>query len=103
MSQHIFVGTAAPNRQVKVLMGWDRPLQHVFMVVEQLGDAANDPVDEDLYLYSNLDEPEPENMTLDDFRSKLEELKIAVPESMFIETDRDRANNVGNRVVRHPM
>lgn len=52
MSQHILNtimgATAAP---VTVMMGWDRPLQGFFCVVEGIEDGEDE---DDGYIYSNL-------------------------------------------------
>lgn len=97
MSRHIFE-TTHQGQRVQVVLGWDRPLQYVFMTVENL--SASD--DEGRFLYSNLDEGvEPGELTLDHFRSVLRGLGLNVPEMMFAEVDRDRAANVGNRVLVH--
>lgn len=96
MSRHTF-NTLHAGRRLSIVMGYDRPLGYVFMTVENL-DATDD---EDAYLYSNLDQPDPDSLTLDDFRSALQQLGIAVPESLFIETAADRQANVGNRSMAH--
>ena len=96
MSRHTYT-TMHAGRRTAVVMGYDRPLRYVFMTVEDL-DASDD---EAAYLYSNLDQPDPDSLTLDDFRTALQQLGIDVPESLFIETAADRLNNVGNRTVLH--
>jgi len=80
----------------EVLLGWDRPLRHVFMVVEDLSDDGGN-------LYNNLEEADPSSLTLDHFRSVLQRLGIEVPESMFVETEIDRRMNAGNRFAIHQM
>lgn len=96
MSRHTYT-TMHAGRRTAVVMGYDRPLRYVFMTVEDL-DASDD---EAAYLYSNLDQPDPDSLTLGDFRSALQQLGIAVPESMFTETEADRQGNVGNRSMVH--
>jgi hypothetical protein len=76
---------------VTVLLGWDRPLGHYFLVIEN--DRADD------YLYSNLNEPYPFDKSLDYYQSKLREFGISVPEVMFEQIKLDVAFNVGNRLV----
>lgn len=93
MSRHSYT-FEREDQSIEVLMGWDRPLQQVFMVVE-----ARDA--EEGYLYSNLEARNPETLTLEDFRQALAELQIQVPESMFVETEIDRRMNAGNRFVIH--
>lgn len=98
MSQHIFKTTRA-GEPISVLLGWDRPLEYFFLVVEQLSVENND----EIYLYSNLDDPGAIDCSLDYFRQKLSELGISVPDSMFIEAESDRKHNVGNRLVEHHL
>jgi hypothetical protein len=50
MSQHFFETTTADGVEVTVIIGYDRPLDYVFMMVE-------DPNGE--MLYSNLTDPMP--------------------------------------------
>ena len=92
MSQHYFETTYL-NRPVRVTLGWDRPVQHYYLTVEYL--------DADRYVYSNLQERKPFGFNLDDYRSKLETLGIAVPQSMFVQAQKDRADNAANRYVTH--
>lgn len=112
MSQHYFHTTTQSGQPVCVTLGWDRPLGHVFMVVEQLRTPpqerstppAFDEDEDDLgggLLYSNLQERDAFEKTLDDYRSKLNELGITVPESMFVEVTWDEILRVGTRHVWH--
>ena len=89
MSQHYF-NTQQAGTPVKVLLGWDRPLGHYFMVIEKTaaavasesastaaqceGDDDDDGDDDDGYLYSNLNELDPFGLSLDHFRGVLSEL-----------------------------
>lgn len=54
---------------------------------------------EEEYLYSNLNEKNPFNKSLDYFRSKLEEFGIQVPTTMFDQIELDQRFNAGNRHV----
>lgn len=99
MSQHRFA-TTYQGRPVEVLMGWDRPLQGVFMVVSR-GDARED---EDEFVYSNLDDPALADCgglppVVDYFLVKLGDLGVAVPQAMLDEIERDSRANVGTRHV----
>lgn len=95
MSQHYFNTLTQDGEPVSVLMGWDRPLGHFFLVVEK-------DTDDDEYLYSNLDDPQALfNRPLSYYREKLAILGIDVPDSMFVEIERDKAMNTGNRYVWH--
>lgn len=116
MSQHRFV-TNHGTRPVSILLGWDRPIGHYFMVIEYLdppssGDfssttngskkpgAAEEIEEDDEYLlYSNLNEPQPFNLSLSYFHSKLAELGLWIPEQMFQQVAADRDHRIGNRTV----
>lgn len=103
MSQHHFSTTLA-GRPVTVLLGWDRPLGHVFMVVQLdplNGDVLDEPEDVGLCLYSNLHERDAFTKDLDHYRRKLVELEIQVPETMWAQVDIDRRMNTGNRWARY--
>jgi len=94
MSQHYF-STQHQGEAVTVLLGWDRPLGHFFMVVER-----DDPQpDQEDYLYINLDEPNAFELDLDFFQAKLEELGISVPPGMFEQVYLDQVFAAGNRRV----
>ena len=95
MSQHYF-STTHEGRPITVTLGWDRPLGHYFMVIER--DEAGGSL-----LYSNLREKRPFAMSLGDFKTKLVELTIQVPASMFEQIERDQAFDVGNRYVRYAL
>lgn len=97
MSQHLFPTTHA-GRQVQVTMGWDRPLQGFFMLIEFQEAKDGD------YLYLNLDDESLEKHgglppTLEPFLSKLDELHIQVPEQMIAQVRADARTNTGNRYV----
>ncbi|MGM9489619.1 hypothetical protein [Ideonella sp. YS5] len=94
MSQHYF-STHHQGEPVTVLLGWDRPVGHFFLVVER-----DDPgPDEDDYLYLNLDEPDAFDLPLEFFRQKLKDLGIEVPAQMFEQVQLDTDFGIGNRRV----
>lgn len=95
MSRHVY-RFERDERTIEVLLGWDRPLQHVFLVVEDLSDD-----DDGGTLYNNLQEADPSRLTLEYFRDVLKRLDIQVPESMFAEVEIDRRMNAGNRFAKH--
>lgn len=95
MSQHYF-RTQHQGEPVTVLLGWDRPLGHVFMQVMRSDAAPGDGT-----LYSNMEEADPFGLDLDYFANKLNELGIAVPASMFEQTRLDQVLRSGNRTVTH--
>lgn len=96
MSQHYFQTEHAGDR-ITVLLGWDRPLRHFFMVVERTDPKPG----QDDYLYVNLDGPNAFELDLDYFKTKLDELGIVVPVSMFEQVQLDERLQLGNRVVMH--
>jgi len=106
LSQHHF-RTMHSGQPVSVLLGWDRPIGHYCMVIEYVGPHplaaaltdAGDGEDDEPFLYSNLDEPNPFELTLADFRAKLIELGIHVQELMFEQVEIDREKLTGNRQV----
>lgn len=95
MSQHFLMSTheGAP---IRIIMGWDRPLQGYFMVIEYLDR------DEE-YLYSNLDDVSlgwgSISPSIDYFVQKLAALGLAVPAEMIADIVQDGVMNVGNRCV----
>ncbi len=99
MSRHYF-GAFHKGSPITVVLGWDRPMDYFFLVIEEETNSANNPMAFDL-LYSNLQESDPFNHDLDYYREVLHNFQIGVPESMFIEVERDRERNTGNRVITH--
>jgi hypothetical protein len=107
MSSHSYDGTYR-NRNVEVVIGFDRRLQYFFMTVmctecsgEVTKDSSHDQGD-DMIVYSNLSDPEAGfARDLTHYRTKLASLGITVPESLFRETEQDAINQVGNRLARH--
>ena len=79
MSQHLYL-SAYKGQPVSILMGWDRPMQGFFMVIE-LEKA-------DGIVYSNLDDPD-----LDGGGG------LSVPALTIQQIEIDAASNVGNRRV----
>ena len=96
MSQHVFRTTSLNGDPVTVTLGYDRPLDYVFCLVQ-------DPHGE--CLYSNLADPDAgtEQQSVDYFRPVLVGLGIAVPSQIFVEVESDQLNAVGNRWVDHTV
>ncbi|MGO3130334.1 MAG: hypothetical protein ACTIJQ_00985 [Alcaligenes sp.] len=99
MSRHCF-DTFHEGFPINVLLGWDRPLDNYFLVIEKPANVIENPMTFD-HLYSNLHEVDPFDHGLDYYREVLRSFQIDVPESMFIEVERDRERHTGNRVVTH--
>lgn len=104
MSQHL-VHAVYGSEPVQVLMGFDRPLNGFFLVVERLVDRSEtgssaDAEETGAYVYSNLEDGRlPTGMARDvGFLDQvLKELGIAVPRVMLEEVARDGALRVGNK------
>lgn len=91
MSTHCFE-TIHDGKRVIVQLGYDRPLGHLFMVV-QAASGQDEPI------YSNLFQADPFVMTVTDYQHALKQLGIVVPQAMFEAVEFDRLTNAGNRVV----
>jgi hypothetical protein len=92
MSQHKFL-TACQGKAVNVLLGWDRPMQCVFMVIFE--PIYRDPAVKIIYSY--LKDDKSQGQRIDYYAGKLKELGIVVPQQMLFEVIEDCANDVGNR------
>lgn len=95
MSQHFF-DSSYQGQPVVILMGWDRPLQGFFLVVEF--------VEQDGFVYSNLEDWDLYfcggfSSSVEYFERKLEALGLSVPAQMIREIQIDEAMNMGNRQV----
>lgn len=104
MSRHYF-DTSHKGFPITVVLGWDRPMNYFFLTIKkppELIDSTMMAEDED-FLYSNLHESDPFDHDLDYYRGVLRHFHILVPESMFIEVQRDCERNTGNRIVKHQV
>ena len=95
MSQHRFQTEDREGRPIEVLMGWDRPLQGFFLVIQR----PNDDI-----VYSNLVDGALDRWnglppTLDHFVDELRRRQIQVPQRMLNEIRLDGERNAGNREV----
>ncbi|EQM83537.1 hypothetical protein L683_25320 [Pseudomonas aeruginosa WC55] len=102
MSQHYFE-TVHKEFPIAVLLGWDRPMQHFFLVIKKPADLIGDPkyFHDDEVLYSNLYDANVFGHDLEYFGEVLRHFQIVVPASMFAQVLRDSLRNIGNRVVKH--
>lgn len=98
MSQHLFE-TTMQGKPITILMGWDRPLQGFFMVIDY------NHIDLDEPLWSNLNQTESHPKTLDQFIQVLNDFKFdsSVPQQMFDAVLQDQRENCGNKEVIHSM
>lgn len=96
MSQHYFK-TTYQGEPVTILMGWDRPLQGFFMVIEK----PQRKDDDERYLYSNLNEEDSHPKSLKPFLDVLRVFQIVLPGEMIHEVLEDKMINCGNKTVEH--
>jgi hypothetical protein len=102
MSQHYFF-TQHQGEPIKVFMGYDKPLDGYFMVIEKEEDSDNDDEDDDGLLYSNLFEEYSHPNNLDGYLAVLKTMNIVVPQQMLDEIKQDFLHRVGNKVVYHTL
>lgn len=80
----------ALGRPVEIMVGFDRPLGHFFMVI--LDGAADDEL-----VYSNLEDPEAGfPRTLSRYQVVLKEMGLEMPEQVWADVLEDQRNNAGN-------
>lgn len=106
VTQH-YIKTTHVNEPVEVLIGWDRPLQRFFLVVEKSNIECNDDYFQDVgdYIYNNLDDKNLHDgsfqyQNLDYFKGMLANLKILVPENLWEDLLNDKKLNLGNAKTR---
>ena len=104
MSLHCFT-TKLGDAEIVVTMGWDRPLQGYFMTIMKLkpvsSSALEDELEEDCYLFNNLEQTNSHPKELTAYRFELENRGIEIPQRMIDEVTMDDVRNVGNKVVEH--
>lgn len=102
MSQHHF-NTVHKGYPITVILGWDRPMQHLFLLIRKPAELEDDTVQvlDENFLYSNLYEADPFGHDLDYYREVLRRFQVSVPESMFNQVQIDAVMNAGNRFVKH--
>jgi hypothetical protein len=91
VSQHYYE-TAAKDRELRILAGWDRPLQGFFLVIMDSDGEV---------LASNLELPVSHPKNFSEFKPFLDKYGIVLPDEMVDEIIDDGASNMGNRVVWH--
>ena len=95
MSQHHFY-TLHQHEKTHILMGYDRPLQGFFLVIEKTSDG-------DYPFWSNLDQPVSHPKQLGPFLDILHGLNIQLPDQMIAEIIQDAKDNIGNKQVLHQL
>jgi hypothetical protein len=92
MSQHHF-SLIHEGVETHVLMGWDKPTQGYFLVIEK-------DSDDDEPFWSNLNRcTDPHPKTLDPFIKVLKELNIEVPQNMITAVKKNGLDNAENEEV----
>jgi hypothetical protein len=83
MSEHFFETTTADGVAVTVIIGYDRPLDYVFLMVE----GPNGKM-----LYSNLSDPHAGTVQceVDYYRPILESFGITLPEGIYRDVEKDQ-------------
>ena len=99
MSQHLF-STVCQGCSIKVVIGYDRALGHIFMNIVSDGFVGKG-VGNVCELYTSIQDVNAGLSCTDVsyYRNVLSRLGITVPESMFAEVMRDQYMDVGNRIV----
>jgi hypothetical protein len=99
MSQHIFSMFHVPSQcKVRVQIGWDRPMQTFYMVVEKF-DIDSLPDDDEGLVYSNLDDDGHPTHEIGYFREVAKQHEIRVPDVIWRNAYADSERNVGNKTV----
>lgn len=98
MSRHSF-DTRHKGRRVRVVAGYDRPLDEFFLQI--LRAAADNDAAQDEFVFTSLGEPggdwsDPQTLT-----ARLAELRIAPPVSFLPAILDDRCRQIGNRLAIH--
>ncbi len=93
MSQHHFF-TLHHDKKTHILLGWDKPLQGFFLVIEKEDDIDNP-------FWSNLDIKDSHPKKLDTFIMILKNMNIKLPDTIEQEVIRDSINNVVNKIIIH--
>lgn len=84
------------GRDVLLVVGFDRPLGHYFMVIQEIDDAPGRSEDESI-IYSNLEDPGAGfPHSLNRYQQVLSELGITMPESVWNDVMVDKHTNAGN-------
>jgi hypothetical protein len=96
MSRHFFE-TTYKGKPISILMGYDRPMNGFYMVIDYTHEA------DDGYIYSNLSNTDAYPKGLETYRKKLNELGIQVPDEIFKELESDQRRKIGNKTVRHSV
>ncbi len=95
MSQHSYPARTSDGQAVNVLMGWDRPCQCYFLIVQLQEWQEGQPS----CLYSYLEEKAAFDLSLDYYVERLDRFGITAPVEVLEQVWLDAILNTGNRVV----
>ncbi len=98
MSRHWF-DTLHRGRRVRVVGGYDRPLDEYFLQI-LLAPLADDTAQED-FVYTSLCEPGDDWSDSETLAARLAELRIDPPASFLPAIIEDRRRQIGNRLALH--
>ena len=95
MSHHLYSTMTERHGIVNVVMGYDPSHDHVFCTVRAEGD------DRPLYTGSEDEQAGTHQLDVEYYRNIFAVLKLSVPESMFVEIQRDQRTSNGTRFLVH--
>jgi hypothetical protein len=95
MSQNILPTIDRSGEAIKIVAGWDRPLQQLFCTVSVPGVEPWD-LDDDPWLDINDRSLSGEFRSVADIRSALEEKGVSLPPTFYEKVEDDRAQDAGN-------
>jgi hypothetical protein len=98
MSRHSF-DTRHEGRRIRVVAGYDRPLDEFFLQI--LRAAPGDDAAPDEFVYTSLYEPGGDWSDPQTLGARLAELRIAPPASFLPAILEDRRQRIGNRLAVH--
>lgn len=98
MSRHSF-DTRLQGRRVRVVAGYDRPLDEFFLQI--LLAATEDETEQDEFVYTSLCEPSDDWSDPQALSARLAELRIDPPSSFLPAILEDRRRQIGNRLAIH--
>lgn len=104
MSRHLFETTLPDGRPVRILCGWDRPLQGYFLSVRRTDIDEREVTEDDTdpsVLFDSLDRGVGYESTLDPYLDVLNAMSIQLPEEMTFALFVDSMFNAGNKEVHH--
>lgn len=103
MSQHLFDAVATQTDHnptpgpVNILCGWDRPLQHHFLLIEDMSIEAKQQ-EYPVYLFDNLMERRMGSMDVADVMDTLAQFGVMAPNGLREALHENQLRNVGNEV-----